>query len=145
MERNDNPLPAGFSCGPLVAEVALSNQYGTQQPYLPATAELPMDLDPGKKRVLYFTLGEPNPLVTLKKTPTLQDLADLFGGKAAPEPTFEDVAGLFNSSNWQHFMSPGSWGGARITGECVPQPEGQFLLTEKVPGPRARMVPGAPQ
>ena len=39
----------------------------------------------------------------------------------------------------------GSWGGARITGECVPQPEGQFLLTEKVPGPRARMVPGAPQ
>lgn len=144
LQRNENPMPEGFQCGPIQAEVTTLNPYGgAGQPYLPAIEPLPtgQGLFGTGTHVLTLWLSEPNPHVSLpaeKKPPVpeiLQSALDAIGG------SFSSV----ETQDWKHLLVGGSLAGVKVTANCITptQGGGEFGVAGVIPPARPRMTPGA--
>ena len=149
IQRNGNPLPADFQCGPITAEVTtLTPDGAVGQPYLPATASTRIVYDPayeaGWVQQQQFTLWlhEPNPFVVLDKPELPAWVTEM---KGVLDDTLGSLVSVTNS-DWAHLLAPGSLVGVKVYGDCVGEKyagEGSFGVVGKIPPPLPRITPGS--
>lgn len=145
LQRNQNPLPEGFVCGPIYASAtSISPQGAVGQPYVPASAGIEFsDFWGTGLHVVTLWLDTPNPHVQVpdEKKPVsdnpivdlLSDAVDVVGGPVA-------------GNQWTYLLQAGSFVGVTVYGDCIPQSQaaGPFGVAGIVSDPLPRMYPGQP-